>query len=234
MNKQEDNYKQLRLAVELAKYSGQYEIILEGKPFFKAGWPMDSTGPRILEGALAMDALIKFIHNLVLLNPTSTREELLPLCKTYNDRYVEVSLPLDDVRSIIDFKIIISHLAKPYNVKSKVCWVNPSVQNKSAVAYKAKKAATKLKEERDAQIINTWLSEQLPYMTTSVNYRIISEETNITYSTVYKFKSFLKPLIEAHNKQLKEPAKSKTIVTPVANNPEYDFVPGSDRVKKIA
>jgi len=182
---------------ELINYN-EKEIIFISQPFFEASLPFEFTGRKLVltEENQNID-IPNFINNLILLNPTKSKQTILKaVTNKINKLYFK---PMNSIKltNIIDEKFMNKENLKPIDEKIKERWINPECPNKMEVYQNSRK-------QQSTDIINDYFENELNRATKKVTMDTISFITDLSLRTIKNhLTAEQKQLIKNQNQKIK-------------------------------
>lgn len=173
-------------------------VVFIEKPFFQAYWPYDSNNgnkPKTIREGDRHKTIGTFIHNLVLLNPDNP-PAVRTIVHGFNKHYCQPPVEFYKIDNWIDWHYANIADLKPYKVRMKKIWVDPSLSNKLQAIGQAKEA-------RSIQAIEDVLSYLL-CGERKITVAIISRQSGIGRKTIYKYIKYYKEEIDQFNSSLKK------------------------------
>ena len=196
-----NNFIKLKFKKELDVYNEECVHIKEGELFYECYIPFSVVeNKRLLIEGQKHTVLTCYINNLLCLNPTVSREQLIATIKSITTTTYSLRIPIDNLNAIIDNKLKQQRegTLTPIGCKLKYYWVNPLCENKRNSVGKKRNEETKL-------TIEEFFINGIKDINIKLNQEIISEIVGLSLSTIKRnLTKEMKEIIKTYNKNYNE------------------------------
>lgn len=195
------NFIKLKFKKELDVYNEECVHIKEGKEFYECYIPFSVVeNKRLLIEGQKHKMLTCYINNLLCLNPTVSRDQLIATIKSITTSTYSLRIPIGNLIAIVDNKLKqqMEGTLTPIGCKLKYYWVNPLCENKRNSVGKKKNEETKL-------IIEDFFINGIKNLNIKLNQQKISEIVGLSSKTINRnITEEMKEIIKTYNKNYDE------------------------------
>lgn len=201
-----DSFIKLKFKTELDEYPENCVLIKEGKEYVECFIPFSIyKNRRVLVEGQKHKVLTCYINNLIYLNPTVPREQLIATLKAIVGRMHNLMIPNANLIAIVDNKLKQQREGTllPIRAKLKYYWVDPKCDNKKTEYLK--------KQGNVSITLIDKFFDRINDIDVKITIDLIIEKTGLCRSTVKrKLTDEMKEIIKKHNKNLKNEKRIHT------------------------